>query len=122
MQICSLVWSLYIWQVKTILPVGSVDGDNVDGTDTLVEADWGVDADNVASRFGAGVDAPESNLQAKARNTRPLIKRIRLFIIIHLDFVVLQSISMRNELNISVPDIPWESEWSISSIIIQAKE
>ena len=30
MQICSLVWSLYIWQVKTILPVGSVDGDNVD--------------------------------------------------------------------------------------------
>jgi len=88
MQICSLVWSLYIWQVKTILPVGSVDGENVDATDASVEAERGVEADSVASRSGVGVDALEGKLQAWIRNISPQINRIRLFIILHLNLKV----------------------------------
>jgi hypothetical protein len=88
MQICSLVWSLYIWQVKTILPVGPVDGENVDGTDASVETDKGVEADSVASRFGVGVDALAGKLQARIRNISPQINRIRLFIIFHLNLKV----------------------------------
>ena len=88
MQICSLVWSLYIWQVKTILPVGSVSGEDVDGTDALVEADRGVEADSVASRSGIGVDTMDGKLQARIRNTSPQINRIRLFIIFHLNLKI----------------------------------
>jgi hypothetical protein len=82
MQTCSLDMSLYIWQVKTILPVGSI----MDGMDAGLEADRGVEADSVASRFGIGVDALKGKLQARIRNTSPLINNVRLFIIIHLDF------------------------------------
>jgi len=88
MHICSLIWSLYIWQVKTILPVGPVDGKDVDGTDTSVEADRGVEADSVASKSGVGVDALEGKLQAYIRNISPQINRILFFIIIHLNLKI----------------------------------
>jgi hypothetical protein len=82
MQICSLDMSLYIWQVKTILPVGSL----MDGMDAGLETDKGVEADSVASRFGAGMDTLKGKLQASTRNISPQINGIRLFIINHLEF------------------------------------
>ena len=62
------------------------------GKSAAVEADRGVEADSVASRFGVGVDALEGKLQAGIRNISPQINRSCLFIIIHLDYKVSRSV------------------------------